>query len=104
MGLYGRFLDADGSINAQLVYRADYKLKIQIRITITFHQSSKRHWYLSGIHNILKIGSVCKKKSGKSEYTITSFTYCKYIIDKNLSFLTFKEKTSFLRIKANRFA
>ena len=37
------FSDGDGSINAQIVPRADYSLKFQIRFTITFFQKTSRH-------------------------------------------------------------
>lgn len=36
------FLDGDGSIIAQLVFRKDYKFKFQIRLTLQFSQLKKR--------------------------------------------------------------
>ena len=37
------FLDGDGSIYAQIVKRSDYRLKFQIRVSISFHQKTTRH-------------------------------------------------------------
>ncbi len=40
------FLDGDGCINAQIIKRSGYRLGFQIRVSITFFQSTKRHWFL----------------------------------------------------------
>ena len=37
------FLDGDGSIHAQIVQREDYRLKFQIRVTVTLFQDTKQH-------------------------------------------------------------
>lgn len=37
------FFDGDGCINVQIVRRVDYKLKFQIRFSVTFFQKTKRH-------------------------------------------------------------
>jgi len=37
------FLDGDGCVNAQIVRREDYRLRFQIRVSITFFQKTKRH-------------------------------------------------------------
>jgi hypothetical protein len=37
------FLDGDGSIYAQIVKRADYRLRFQIRVSIGFYQKTTRH-------------------------------------------------------------
>ena len=37
------FLDGDGSIYAQIVKRSDYRLKFQIRVSISFYQKTTRH-------------------------------------------------------------
>jgi hypothetical protein len=36
------FIDGDGSLLAQIIYRKDYKYKFQIRVSISFHQHKKR--------------------------------------------------------------
>ena len=65
------FLDGDGTINAQIVHRKDYKLKFQIRVSISFYQKSIRHSFIEWLHSIISIGVIRKRKDGISEYTIT---------------------------------
>jgi hypothetical protein len=40
------FIDGDGCINSQIVFRPDYILKYQIRVSITAFQSTTRHFIL----------------------------------------------------------
>ena len=65
------FLDGDGCINAQIVKRADYKLKFQIKVYVSFYQKTKHHWFLIWLHKNLEYGSIRKRNDGMSEYTIT---------------------------------
>jgi hypothetical protein len=64
------FLDGDGCINAQIVRREDYLLKFQIRVSVTFFQKTKRHWFLLQLFEQLHYGSIRKRNDGMSEYTI----------------------------------
>jgi len=65
------FLDGDGSIYAQIVKRSDYRLKFQIRVSITFYQKTTRHWFLIQLKNQLQYGTLRKNKTnGMSDYTI----------------------------------
>jgi hypothetical protein len=65
------FLDGDGCINAQIVKRADYKLKFQIRVYVSFYQKTRHHWFLIWLQKNLEYGSIRKRNDGMSEYTIT---------------------------------
>ncbi len=65
------FLDGDGSINAQIVKRIDYKLRFQIRVSISFYQKTIRHEFIEWLHSIIKVGIIRKRNDGISEYTIT---------------------------------
>ena len=65
------FLDGDGSINAQIVQRNDYKLGFQIRVTMMFYQKTKRHWYLIWLKKQLPKGVLRKRGDGMSDYTLT---------------------------------
>ena len=56
------FIDNDGSINAQIVSRSDYKLRYQVRVTLTLFQSTERHHILLYIQKLLKSGVVRKRK------------------------------------------
>ena len=70
------FLDGDGCLNAQIVRRNDYKLKFQIRVTVTFYQKTRRHWCLLWLKKKLGgCGSVRKRNDGiMSDYTITGLS------------------------------
>ena len=65
------FLDGDGCINAQIVKRADYKLKFQIRVYVSFYQKTRHHWFLIWLQKNLEYGNIRKRNDGMSEYTIT---------------------------------
>lgn len=64
------FLDADGSIFAQIVPRPDYTLKYQIRVSISFFQKTTHHWHLMWLHKQCKYGTLRKRNDNMSEYTI----------------------------------
>jgi hypothetical protein len=66
------FLDADGCINAQIVPRQDYKLKFQIRVSVTFYQKTKHHWFLQWLLKKCRYGTLRKRNDGMSEYCIVS--------------------------------
>ena len=52
------FIDADGSIIAQFVYRKDYKFKFQIRTTLQITQHKKRRWILEEFQNLVGAGYI----------------------------------------------
>lgn len=93
------FLDGDGCINAQLVYKSDYRLKFQIRVTITFYQKTNRHWFLIGLHKRIGVGVIAKRNDGMSTYTITGFQSVKTFLEKVYPFLTIKKKHAFYILK-----
>lgn len=53
-----------------MVSRPQYRLKFQIRLSITFFQSTKRHWFLLQLQKELGCGVVRKRNDGISEYCI----------------------------------
>ena len=67
------FVDGDGCINAQIVARNDYKLRYQVRVTLTLFQSTERHHILLllYIQKLLKSGVVRKRNDGMAEFCIT---------------------------------
>jgi hypothetical protein len=86
------FLDADGCINAQIVQRSDYKLKFQIRVSITFYQKTERKWYMIGLHKKLGLGVIAIRNDGICTYTITGFNNTKKLLDIIYPFLSIKKK------------
>ena len=64
------FLDGDGSIMAQLVYRKDYKFGYQIRVSIVFYQKQSHQQILFWLKEQLSHGYIRNRTDGMSEYTI----------------------------------
>ena len=57
------FVDGDGCINAQIVKRADYRLKFQIRCSVTFYQKTKRIHILEWVQK--QIGGTLRRRPDK---------------------------------------
>ena len=85
------FIDGDGCILAQIVKRNDYKLKFQIRVSITFYQKTSRHWFLFQLHKKLCLGSLRKRNDGMSELNIVGFTPVKQLLIVLLPYLIIKK-------------
>ena len=65
------FLDADGSIFAQLVRGNDLKYKYRIRVSVGFYQNKRYNWFLKNLQKDLKCGTIRTKPDGVTEYIIT---------------------------------
>ena len=66
------FLDADGSIFAQIVRGNDLKYKFRIRVSIGFYQNKRYSWFFKKLQKKLKCGSIRTKGDGVVEYIITA--------------------------------
>ena len=66
------FLDADGSIFAQIVRGNDLKYKFRIRVSIGFYQNKRYSWFLKKLQKKLKCGSIRTKGDDVVEYIITA--------------------------------
>lgn len=84
------FIDADGSINAQIVGRKDYKLKYQVRVSITVFQSTKRHHLLLRMQKLFRTGTVRKRNDGMSEFAIVGGKQVEKTLKSILPFLWLK--------------
>ena len=94
------FLDGDGSIYAQIVKRSDYRLKFQIRVSITFYQKTTRHWFLIQLKNQLQYGTLRKNESnGMSEYTIVGEDAVKYCLEALRPHLKIKKRQATLLLQ-----
>ena len=65
------FLDADGSIFAQLIRGNDLKYKYRVRVSIGFYQNKRYNWFLKKLQKDLKCGSIRTKTDNVTEYIIT---------------------------------
>src|SRR4051812_17259582 len=86
------FLDGDGCINAQIVRREDYKLRFQIRVSITFFQKTNRHWFLIWLKKRLVYGTIRKRPDGISEYAIVGNQIVRNILENFQGCLQLKKK------------
>jgi hypothetical protein len=86
------FLDGDGCVNAQIIRKPDYVLHYHIRVSITFFQKTTRHWFLLALYNMLRVGSIRKRKDGMSEYTIVGKASVKKIVTLLLPYVRLKKR------------
>jgi hypothetical protein len=93
------FLDGDGCINAQIVRRADYKHKFQIRVSITFFQKTNRHWFLIWVDKKLDCGTLRKRPDGMSEYAIVGIASVNNLLSILKPYLKLKKRQAMLLLK-----
>ena len=64
------FIDGDGCINAQIVFRSDYRLLFQIRLSVTFYQHKRRKWLLLKLQKMIGQGTLRTRPDNICEYTL----------------------------------
>ena len=64
------FLDGDGCIMFQNIFRKDYLFGYQIRASIVFYQKTVHRQHLEWLNKIFGVGYVRDRNDGMSEYTI----------------------------------
>lgn len=92
------FLDGDGCIMLQLVYRSDYLLGYQIRASIVFYQKTQHQSFLIWLKSKLIQGYIRSRKDGISEYTIVGVKPVAYVIKMLLPYLRLKKKQAELAL------
>jgi hypothetical protein len=70
LGYIAGFVDGDGAIIAQIVKKNDYVLKHQLRVTVSFIQSTVRKPFLIELNNEIGLGTVRDRNDGVSELNI----------------------------------
>ena len=93
------FLDGDGCLNAQIVFRKDYTLQYQVRVSLTLFQSTKRHFIMLQIQNILGCGTIRKRDDGISEFCVVGHHQLKNVLTKLLPYLKVKRKQAVLLLE-----
>ena len=87
------FLDGDGSVNAQLVKRLDYRLGYQIRVSVTFFQKSTRHWFLMKIKDEFGVnGTLRYRDDGVSELAVVGVNFVKPFLETIQPYVLIKQK------------
>lgn len=93
------FLDGDGSILAQCLRKTDYKLGFQIRISVVFHQKTRRKEFLKDLSEEIGLGQLREKKNGMSEYNIVGAAATKPLLEALLPYLRMKQRQANLVLK-----
>jgi hypothetical protein len=93
------FLDGDGCIMLQLIFRHDYVLGYQIRASIVFYQDTRYRNFLEWLKEELSYGYVRDRNDGISEYTIVGLEPARKVIQKLSPYLKLKSPQARLAIK-----
>jgi len=94
------FLEGDGCIMLQLVYRHDYVLGYQIRASIVFYQKQQYRWFLSWLQDQFNgVGYIRNRNDGMSEYTIVGITDVKNVLTVLSPYLRMKKPQAELTLK-----
>jgi hypothetical protein len=92
------FLDGDGSIIAQLVFRQDYKFKFQIRLTLQFTQLKKRRWFLEKFQALVGAGYI-RDRGLISDFVLVEPANVGKLLQQLQPFLRLKQKQANLVLK-----
>lgn len=92
------FLDGDGCIMLQIVFRKDYKLGYQIRPSIVFYQKTKNRKFLEWLKNKLKAGYVRNRNDGMSEYAIVGVKPVMKVLIRIVDLVKLKKKQAILAL------
>jgi hypothetical protein len=93
------FLDGDGCIMLQLVYRHDYVLGYQIRASVVFYQDVRNRYFLEWLKMKLKFGYIRNRNDGMCEYTIVGTESVSQILNLFKPYLRLKKKQASLALK-----
>ena len=93
------FLDGDGCIMLQLVYRDDYRLGYQIRASIVFYQKTRYKDFLVWLKSQFKFGYIRDRKDDISEYTIVGHKEVEVILKLLQPYIRLKKRQTELAIE-----
>ena len=93
------FLDGDGCIILQLVFRHDYPLGYQIRSSIVFYQKTINKYFLIWLKSKLKYGYIRDRNDDVTEYTVVGFEHVEKILKLLQPFLKLKRKQARLTLE-----
>lgn len=100
------FIDGDGSIFAQCVPQVppltgknSYPYGYQMRVTVSFHQKTKRIHHLRQLADEIGLGQVRVKNAVMSELVIVGVVACKPFLKAIIPYLRMKKKQAQLVLK-----
>jgi hypothetical protein len=86
------FIDADGSILAQIVSREDYVLKFQIRVSVLCIQKRNRMHHLKDFQSEIGKGSIRDRGDGIAEFAIVGHKNVSELLQQIQPYLRNKKK------------
>ncbi len=86
------FLDGDGCIMLQLVYRRDYIYGYQIRASIVFYQNQRYRYFLEWLKSKFINGYIRNRNDGMAEYTIVGVRPVLKVLKLLQSYIRLKKK------------
>lgn len=92
------FLDGDGCVMLQLIYRHDYVFGYQIRASIVFYQKTQHEAFLWWLKQKLSDGYIRQRKDSVSEYTIVGVDPVNRVIKLLYPYLRLKKKQAQLAL------
>jgi hypothetical protein len=93
------FIDADGSIIAQIVSRKDYVLRFQIRVGVTCIQKMSRIHHLRNFQSEIGAGTIRDRGDGVGEFAIVGYKNVSAFLKQIAPYLRMKKKQSNLVIR-----
>lgn len=93
------FLDGDGCILLQLIYRHDYKLGYQIRASVVFYQKTQFKDFLAWLKRRLIAGYIRERPDNISEYTIVGLKPVTKVLNLLYPYLRLKKKQAKLALE-----
>lgn len=99
VGYIAGFLDADGSVLAQIVERRDYRFLYQIRLTVSFVQKTKRKHFLMQLKQDIGKGSFRDRGDGISELVVVGWQSVLPLLQQLAPCLRIKKKQAHLVLK-----
>lgn len=93
------FLDGDGCIMLQLVFRHDYVLGYQIRASIVFYQKTGSDYFLEWLKKNLGFGYIRQRNDDMSEYTIVGVHAVSRVLKLLEPYLRLKKRQVSLALK-----
>ena len=94
------FLDGDGCVMLQLVYRHDYVLGYQIRASVVFYQKQQYRSFLHWLQDQFGgIGYIRNRNDGMSEYTIVGITDVRNVLTLLFPYLRLKKPQAKIALK-----
>ena len=92
MAYIAGFLDGDGCIMLQLVYRHDYVLGYQIRASVVFYQKQQYQSFLHWLQDQFDgVGYIRNRNDGMSEYAIVGIADVRKVLQLLLPYLRLKK-------------